>query len=105
MYTLEICGRPIAIINDHKAEAEDWFEGEVFKSDLLSLDDENDEPLWDEKSPLFIRPALGEEVEIFERAFSTALAEGDADKDDREGYLVFLTPVRDPTDDEFDDED
>ena len=105
MYIVEIEGRPIAIMNSEKDVADEFFNGEVFKDDLLVLDDADGKPLWDGSAELFIRRAFAEEIAAFERKFTDAVRDGTADRDDEDGYLVFLLPVRDPTDDDDDDDD
>ena len=94
MHTVEIAGKPIAIINSPKDEGEAWFNDESFKSDLLVLQTADREPLWDGETELLVRRSFAEDVSIFEKGFAKTLVHGDADREDEEGYLVFLVPVR-----------
>jgi hypothetical protein len=102
MFTLEINGRAIAVINaGTQEEAEDTFESEAFKDEIAVLETEG-QPLWNGSEELFIRRAFPEEVAKFEAAYARALKAGDAEEDSE--YIFYLVPVTDPTDDE-DDED
>jgi hypothetical protein len=47
-----------------------------------------------------VRKSFPEEEAKFETAFARAVAAGDADREDEEGYLVYLVAVRDPTDED-----
>ncbi|SRR5271166_6600012 len=100
MYTLEIEGQPVAIINSSEEEAREIFSSKYFKDDLLCLDKDDGSPLWNGASQLFVRRAFDEEVAKFEVAFVKAIKDGSADRDDEDGYLTFLTPVRDATDED-----
>jgi len=92
MHTLEIKGRPIAIMNADEDTATDWFDSESFKADLVVFEDRDGKSLWDGKSELFVRRSFAEEVAEFERFFAKALADG-ADPEDEDGFLVFLLPI------------
>jgi hypothetical protein len=70
----------------------------VFKSDLICLEDADGKPLWDESAEFFLGRAFPEEIADHERSFAKAVRDGSADNE--EDYLVFLLPVRDPTDDD-----
>lgn len=104
MHTLEIAGRPVAIINLSEDEAEAEFTGEAFKSDLMVLE-AGGQPLWDGEAELFVRRSQPEEVASFERSFAKAMRDGGADRKDEVGYLAFLVPVTDPTDDDHEPDD
>jgi hypothetical protein len=97
MYTLEIGGRPIATINaSSEAEAAARFGEPSFRDDLRFFES-GDKPLWTGSEPLIVRSARPEEVNEFERSLAEATPHGHADA---EGWVAFLVPVVDPTDDE-----
>jgi hypothetical protein len=103
VYVAEINGRAIAALDaETKSAAEEWFGGEVFCSDLSSLEDEENQPLWDGKSEIHVRQAVNEEAEEWKKSHAKALLEKEIDEDDE--WLVFLIPVIDVADEE-DDED
>lgn len=104
VYVAEINGRAIAALDSEtQSAAEDWFRGEEFCSDLSSLEDEEDQPVWDGKSEIHVRQAVNEEAEEWEKSHAQALLEEEIDEDDE--WLVYLIPVTDVTDEEEDDED
>jgi hypothetical protein len=105
MHTVEIAGVPIAIVNSSKDEAEEFFQSEVFKSDLLSWETPEGRSLWDGMAELFVRPSFAEEEAVFDRGFAKARVNGSADPDDEDGYLILLVPVVDPDDEEEDEDD
>jgi hypothetical protein len=98
MFTVEVGGRPIAIRNSPKDEAEEFFRGAVFRDDLLCLDGHDGLPLWDGAAKLFVRRAFEEEIASFEVTFAQALADQSVGRDDEEGYVAFLVHVTDSTD-------
>jgi hypothetical protein len=102
MFTVEIAGRPTAIINASQEEAEEWFESEPFKDDLMVLETDG-RPLWDGSAPRYLRRAFPEEVAVFERAFAKAVGDGSANPQDEDGYLVFLVPAWIPSDEDEDE--
>ena len=95
MQTIEINGRPIAIMSGSRLEIEDFAEGDIFRFDCLISKDEAGGPLWDGtgKFAPYIRDPFPEEVAVFERGFAKALAEGEADAEDRDEFLVFLVSI------------
>lgn len=102
MFTLEIDGVAVAVINGTEAVAKDLFTCDGFKEDIQVMKSEG-RPLWNGTSALTIRPATKAETEIFE----DALAEDDADED--EPFAVdahHAKSAEEPDDDdEGDDED
>src|SRR3954470_399185 len=76
MFTLEIDGTAVAVINGTEEVARDLFTCDGFKEDIQAMTTEG-RPLWNGTSELKIRPATEDEVEIFE----DALAEDDSDAD------------------------
>lgn len=77
MYTLEIDGVAIAVINGGEEVARDLFTCDGFKDDIQSMKSDG-RVLWNGKSELKIRAATEDEVEIFE----DALAEDDSEEDE-----------------------
>jgi len=77
MFTLEIDGVAIAVINGSEEVARDLFTCDGFKDDIQAMKSEG-KVLWNGTSPLKIRPATEEETEIFE----DALAEDDSEEDE-----------------------
>lgn len=76
MFTLEIDGKAVAVINGTEEVARDLFTCDGFKEDIQAMTSEG-RPLWNGTSELKVRPATEDEVEIFE----DALAEDDSDAD------------------------
>ena len=71
---------------------------------LSCLDDAGGKALWDGEAELFLREAHEEERDKWDKAVVHAVHEGDvASREDavEEGYVVFLVPVGDPTDDDL----
>jgi hypothetical protein len=93
MFTLEIKGRPIAVIVADEANARDLIEDEDFKEDLQSLDSDG-EPIWDGSAPLSIRAASPDEIE------AAKASSDEDDEDEGELAVVFIVPL-----DEDDDEE
>ena len=77
MFTLEIDGVAIAVINGSEEVARDLFTCDGFKDDIQAMKSDG-KVLWNGTSPLRIRPATEEETEIFE----DALAEDDSEEDE-----------------------
>ncbi|KQP50244.1 glutamine amidotransferase [Methylobacterium sp. Leaf399] len=77
MFTLEIDGVAIAVINGSEEVARDLFTCDGFKDDIQTMKSDG-RVLWNGKSELKIRAANEEEIEIFE----DALAEDDSEEDE-----------------------
>lgn len=100
MQTIEISGRPTVVVNGSEDEVQALLEDEEFYEDLLIFETEG-EPLWSgDREDLFIRSAFEDEIAKWEKAFAQARLEGNATDKDRDGYIVFLVPITDPTEDE-----
>jgi hypothetical protein len=97
MFTLEIGGKPTAIMNTGEEDARAILEGEGFQEDLKRLKTP-DGPVWDGKAPLNLRPSSAEEIAEFEDS-----QEEDDDEEDDTATILFLVPLDE--DDEEDDED
>ncbi|WP_191059756.1 hypothetical protein [Geminicoccus harenae] len=102
MYTLEIAGRPVAVVDvPTRDEAEAWLNDEAFQEDLMVLEHEG-QPLWDGQAELRLRAATDEERSVFE----DSMGDNDpGDDDDGEAFVVFLVDVTDPADDLSDRDD
>ena len=93
MQTIELNGRPIAVMGGSRDEADG------FRAALLAFVDRDDRPLWDGRGALSpaVREALPEEAAVFDHSFGRAAAAGMADLDDPGDWLAFLMNVRDTT--------
>ncbi|MCQ4160631.1 hypothetical protein NON00_11905 [Roseomonas sp. GC11] len=100
MFTLEIGGRPIAVIGTEEEDAQDLVANPAFREDLLRLLSD-DQPLWDGQAELRLRPATEEEIAEFDESED----DEDEEEDEEEGAVVlFLVPIMDPDDEEDEDE-
>lgn len=101
MQTIELNGRPLAVMGGDCESVEEFAEGDGFRADLLLFVDEDGHPLWDGKGVFSttVRDPLPEEVAAFEHSFAWAAAAGDADLNDPGDWLVFLLEVHDTTED------
>jgi hypothetical protein len=89
MFTLEIGGRPVAVLNlPTVADAEELLGDKEFRTDLTALQSEG-RPLWDAQALMSLREATGDERAEFE---TSAVAE----EDDDGGFVMFLMNVTDP---------
>ena len=102
MFTLEIEGTAVAVINSDEASAKDLFTCEGFKEDIRTMTSDG-KPLWNGTSPLTIRAANEDEIEIFEDALAEDDGEGDFvddpryaeadDSEEDEADIVFLVDI------------
>ena len=110
MFTLEIDGTAVAVINGDEETARDLFTCDGFKSDIQAMTSSGT-PLWNGKSELKIRPATEDEIEIFEDALAEDDGSGEFEadphhagaetgEDEDEADIVFLVDI-----DEEDEED
>jgi hypothetical protein len=96
MFTLEIGGRPTAIMDSNEDEARQLFESEDFKTDMQRwMSDE--QPIWDGQAEIRIRPSTEDETAQFE-------PEERPQHGDREDLptVMFLIDAYDPDDIEED---
>ena len=96
MQTIELNGRPIAVMGGSREQVEDFAESDSFRADLLALLDSNNRPIWDGQgvfSPS-VRGASPDEAAAFQQSFTDAVAAGEADIDDPADWLMFLVDVR-----------
>ena len=103
MFTLEIEGTAVAVINSDEASAKDLFTCDGFKEDIRTMTSDG-KPLWDGKAELKIRAANEDEIEIFEDAVAEDDGEGEFVDDPRhedaeegeeedEADIVFLVDI------------
>ncbi|ONG52577.1 hypothetical protein BKE38_14260 [Pseudoroseomonas deserti] len=114
MFTLEIGGRPIAVIDTDEEDARELVDSAPFRDDLKRLLSE-DKPIWDGQAALTVRAATEEEIAEFEASdegeeddFADAADEEedeDEDEDDDAAVVLFLIPITDPDDDSEEDEE
>ena len=114
MFTLEIDGTAIAVINGDEATARDLFTCEGFKEDIRTLTTSG-RPIWDGKADLIVRAASEDEIEEFEDALAADDGEGDfetdehhaadadgSDDEEDEADIVFLVDIDDEDDQTLD---
>lgn len=101
MFTLEIGGRPMAVMNTGEEDARAIVEGDGFREDLTRLKSAN-VPLWDGQATLNLRPSTEEEIAEFEESQE----EDDEEDDDEDATtILFLVPLDDEEDDEEEEEE
>ncbi len=107
IWTIEIAGRPVmAVSAANRYEAQMMTEDEWFLADLMVMEDERGQPLWDESEEISVREANRDETKKWDWSVNRAVQDGEiASRDEAisEGYNAYLIPVRDPTGDDFDD--
>lgn len=101
MFTLEIGGQAMAVMNASEEDARAIVEGEGFREDLTRLKSANS-PLWDGEAPLNLRPSTEEEI----AEFVESQEEDDDDEEDEDATtILFLVPLDDEEDDEEEEEE
>ncbi len=96
MQTIELTGRPIAVMGGSREQVGEFAESDGFRADLLAFMDSDNRPLWDGRgvfSPM-VRDASSDEAVAFQKSFTDAVAAGEADIDDPADWLMFLVDVR-----------
>ncbi|WP_232630738.1 hypothetical protein [Methylobacterium sp. Leaf118] len=116
MFTLEIDGTAVAVINGDEATARDLFTCDGFKEDIRSLTVDGT-PIWNGTSELKVRPASQDEIDEFDEALAADQGEGDFEPDPKhasandddaddgeedEADIVFLVDIDDEDDDQLD---
>ena len=102
LFTVEVDGRPIAVLaSTDLDQAHEVALDNAEEYEFLSACAEGAE--------LFVRAARDSERERWHAAVQRGLEEGVSEgglapDEDLEGYTVFLVPVSDPTDEDFDEE-
>lgn len=106
MFTLDIDGVAIAVINGTEAVARDLFTCDGFKDDIRTMKSEG-RVLWNGTSELKIRPATEDEIEIFEDALAEDESEEDApfEPDARHGAVGEASNDDEEEEDDEDDAD
>jgi hypothetical protein len=111
MFTLEIDGTAIAVINGDEATARDLFTCDGFKEDIRTMTTAG-RPIWNGTAALTVRPSTEDEVEEFEDALAADdgegdfepdehhTAEGDGSDDEDEADIVFLVDIDDEDEDQ-----
>lgn len=104
MFTLEIDGTAIAVINGDEATARDLFTCDGFKEDIRTMTIDG-RPIWNGTSALTVRKSTEDEIEEFEDALAADDGEGDFEPDeqhaaegdgsDDEADIVFLVDIDD----------
>ena len=90
MFTLEIGGRPVAVLNlPAIADAEELLGDQEFRDDLTALQSEG-RPLWDGQAAMSLREATADERAEFENSAA------DEEDDEDGGFVMFLVDVTDP---------
>ena len=96
VYVAEIHGRAVVAFDaDNDLEAEE-IEAEIFQNDLAVLESSG-RPIWDGETEIKIREADEDERGKFDSSRAKAILEGEIGEG--ECWMVYLVPVRDPTDD------
>ncbi|MBB2961494.1 hypothetical protein [Methylobacterium sp. R2-1] len=111
MFTLEIDGTAIAVINGDEATARDLFTCDGFKEDIRTMTIDG-RPIWNGTSELTVRKSTEDETEEFEDALAADdgegdfepdaqhAAEGDGSDDEDEADIVFLVDIDDGDEDQ-----
>ena len=101
MFTLDIDGVAIAVINGSEEVAKDLFTCDGFKEDIQAMKSDG-RVLWNGTSELKIRPATEDEIEIFE----DALAEDESEEDAPfEPDMRHAKSAEEPDEDDDEDDD
>ena len=101
MFTLEIEGKAVAVINGDEETARDLFTCDGFKEDIQKMTSDG-APLWNGTSELKIRAASEDEIEIFEDALAEDDGEGDFEDDPRHAANDATTEEGEDEEDEAD---
>ncbi|MCJ2114881.1 hypothetical protein MKK64_27350 [Methylobacterium sp. E-025] len=104
MFTLEIEGKAVAVINGDEETARDLFTCDGFKEDIQKMTSDG-APLWNGTSELKIRAASEDEIEIFEDALAEDDGEGDFEDDPRHAAANDATTEEGEGEDDEDEAD
>ncbi|GJE57814.1 MULTISPECIES: hypothetical protein [Methylobacterium] len=104
MFTLEIDGKAIAVINADEETARDLFTCDGFKEDIGTMKSAGT-PLWNGTSELIIRASTEDETDEFEQALSEDDGSGDFEDDAHHQDADAKAPEADADDEDDEDED
>ncbi|MET0257775.1 MAG: hypothetical protein ABW179_04275 [Methylobacterium sp.] len=104
MFTLEIDGKAIAVINADAETARDLFTCDGFKEDIATMKSAGT-PLWNGTSELIIRASSEDETDEFEQALSEDDGSGDFEDDAHHQDAGAKAPEGDADTDDGDDEE
>lgn len=106
-FTVVVGDRPTLVFTA-ESEALAWMAVEdehgAIVEDLMVLQDEAGNHLWNGSDRLFVRKSTPDEYRVWRRTFDEASDDDEEDPPEEDDFLVFLIPVSDPTDDAFDDD-
>lgn len=101
MFTIEIGGKPVAVVDATEAGTRELLEQEDFQEDLASLTSSG-QPLWDGNAALTIRPSTEDEIAEFEDSAFDDEEDEDAEEDEEDdedvSTVYFLVPLDDDED-------
>lgn len=98
VWTVEIEGRPVVAFGaEDDVMADSLIEEEWFLADLQIFEGRDGRSLWNGASEIVVRPASADEADVWRRSYAGALESGEEDGDG-DGWVRFLIPVRDSTD-------
>lgn len=105
IFSIEIDGRPVMAFNaTSPEEAEAFGQDPDLRADLQVLEGP-DGPLWNGHTAVLVRPALTDEIALWEQIVAEEREAGEID-DDEDTLAVYLLQVIDPEgDDEDEDEE
>jgi hypothetical protein len=101
MFTIEINGKGIAVVDADEDQARALAEDDDFLADLRSMTS-NGEPLWNGSDALVIRIASDDEVEIVE---ATDDEDEDEEDEDEGVMIVFIPPIDEDDEGDVGDEE
>jgi hypothetical protein len=99
IFVAEIEARAIiAFSAENSFAAKALMQDESMRAELTSLESEG-RPLWDAESEIFVWKAFREEEATWKKSRAKAVLAGD-DAAAEDGWVVFLVPTTDPSDDD-----
>jgi hypothetical protein len=99
MFTIEIGGKPIAVVDAPETDVRELLDQDDFMEDLSSLTTEG-KPLWDGRAALTIRPSTPDEVAEYEDSAFDDEDEDEEEDDEESSTVYFLVPLDDEEDDD-----
>jgi hypothetical protein len=109
IWVVEIEGRAVlAISATTRDEAEDAITPDgAIAADLMVLERPDGAAIWDGETALVLREAEVDEQVAWDNMVAAAVLDGEIgsrEEAHEDGYVAYLVPVVDPTDEDFDDE-